>query len=316
MDWLQVIARTREWSDVPIIVLSVRDREEDKVQALDGGADLREAELDPRLLHRRARRLHRRLVGALALHRVVVLLAAHGALLDEGRVAGHVEARALELGLGATELAANLVGGPEGPRRCGEQVARRPLALLVVAGGRWPATWLRIASTEPSVVPSHRRSPDVAFRHLDDETPRAGEGLAFAAETRAPPGRQRQSAWRGQQHVENGTRHAGALDSGATPASAPGRRRASTSASASRDPARPAVLCLAVLISASGRLLRPFLPALVEPDARGGDLLRLRRVQAMLGDVIIAVWYTLALLLVRDSAPPRDRDDVLDAAAG
>src|SRR6266545_2313565 len=36
---LDVIRRLREWSDVPIIVLSVREREEDKVAALNLGAD-------------------------------------------------------------------------------------------------------------------------------------------------------------------------------------------------------------------------------------------------------------------------------------
>ena len=39
MDGTDVIARIREWSDVPIIVLSVRDGEADKVAALDLGAD-------------------------------------------------------------------------------------------------------------------------------------------------------------------------------------------------------------------------------------------------------------------------------------
>jgi len=39
LDGVQVITRTREWSDVPIVVLSVRDREADKVRALDSGAD-------------------------------------------------------------------------------------------------------------------------------------------------------------------------------------------------------------------------------------------------------------------------------------
>ena len=39
VDGLDVIRRIREWSDVPIIVLSVRDREGDKVEALDRGAD-------------------------------------------------------------------------------------------------------------------------------------------------------------------------------------------------------------------------------------------------------------------------------------
>lgn len=39
MDGVEVIQRIREWSQVPIIVLSVREREDDKVKALDAGAD-------------------------------------------------------------------------------------------------------------------------------------------------------------------------------------------------------------------------------------------------------------------------------------
>jgi two-component system KDP operon response regulator KdpE len=39
MDGFEVCARLREWSQVPIIVLSVRDSERDKVAALDRGAD-------------------------------------------------------------------------------------------------------------------------------------------------------------------------------------------------------------------------------------------------------------------------------------
>ena len=39
LDGVEVIRRIREWSQVPIIVLSVRDREDDKVRALDAGAD-------------------------------------------------------------------------------------------------------------------------------------------------------------------------------------------------------------------------------------------------------------------------------------
>ena len=39
LDGVEVIKRIREWSQVPIIVLSVRDRETDKVDALDAGAD-------------------------------------------------------------------------------------------------------------------------------------------------------------------------------------------------------------------------------------------------------------------------------------
>jgi len=39
LDGVEVIKRIRQWSQVPIIVLSVRDREADKVRALDSGAD-------------------------------------------------------------------------------------------------------------------------------------------------------------------------------------------------------------------------------------------------------------------------------------
>jgi two-component system KDP operon response regulator KdpE len=39
MDGVTVLKRLREWSQVPVIILSVRDREEDKVAALDQGAD-------------------------------------------------------------------------------------------------------------------------------------------------------------------------------------------------------------------------------------------------------------------------------------
>lgn len=39
LDGMEVIRRVREWSRVPIIVISVREREDEKVQALDSGAD-------------------------------------------------------------------------------------------------------------------------------------------------------------------------------------------------------------------------------------------------------------------------------------
>ena len=39
LDGVAVLKRLREWSRVPVIVLSVRDREEDKIAALDNGAD-------------------------------------------------------------------------------------------------------------------------------------------------------------------------------------------------------------------------------------------------------------------------------------
>src|ERR1039457_1830325 len=39
MDGIEVIRKIREWSQVPIIVISVREQEEDKIKALDAGAD-------------------------------------------------------------------------------------------------------------------------------------------------------------------------------------------------------------------------------------------------------------------------------------
>ena len=39
IDGLEVVRRIRQWSDVPIIVLSATGLEDRKVAALDGGAD-------------------------------------------------------------------------------------------------------------------------------------------------------------------------------------------------------------------------------------------------------------------------------------
>jgi two-component system KDP operon response regulator KdpE len=39
MDGLEVTKSLREWSEVPIIVISAREQEEDKIRALDAGAD-------------------------------------------------------------------------------------------------------------------------------------------------------------------------------------------------------------------------------------------------------------------------------------
>src|SRR5262249_54026328 len=39
MDGLEVLKRLREWSEVPVVVLTVRDDEQEKVNALDAGAE-------------------------------------------------------------------------------------------------------------------------------------------------------------------------------------------------------------------------------------------------------------------------------------
>lgn len=99
-DGIQVLKRLREWSQTPVLVLSVRDREGDKVAALDQGADdyltkpFGTAELLARL-----RVLLRRAPGAaeepvLAIGPLEVDVAAHVVRVD-GR----------EVGLTATEFA-------------------------------------------------------------------------------------------------------------------------------------------------------------------------------------------------------------------
>jgi two-component system, OmpR family, KDP operon response regulator KdpE len=67
MDGMDVLARVREWSQVPIIVLSARGRENDKVSALNSGADdyLTKPFGVPELLARiKVALRHRALVGA------------------------------------------------------------------------------------------------------------------------------------------------------------------------------------------------------------------------------------------------------------
>ena len=39
MDGVEVTRRLREWTQVPVIILSVREQEDDKIAALDAGAD-------------------------------------------------------------------------------------------------------------------------------------------------------------------------------------------------------------------------------------------------------------------------------------
>jgi two-component system KDP operon response regulator KdpE len=39
MDGIEVIKRLREWNRVPVVILSVREHEDDKIDALDAGAD-------------------------------------------------------------------------------------------------------------------------------------------------------------------------------------------------------------------------------------------------------------------------------------
>ncbi|MBR0347236.1 MAG: winged helix-turn-helix domain-containing protein, partial [Rudaea sp.] len=74
---LDVISRLREWYARPILVLSARNRESDKVGALDLGADVHLTPIEYRLL------------AALARHRGKVMT--HRQLLAEVWGAAHVE---------------------------------------------------------------------------------------------------------------------------------------------------------------------------------------------------------------------------------
>lgn len=65
MDGLEVIRRLREWTSVPIIVLSARGQEHDKVGALDAGADDYVSKpFGPQELLARIRAAQRRAIGA------------------------------------------------------------------------------------------------------------------------------------------------------------------------------------------------------------------------------------------------------------
>ncbi|MFC5456457.1 response regulator transcription factor [Prosthecobacter fluviatilis] len=88
MNGIEVLKRLREWSDVPVLILSVRDQETIKVEALENGADdyvtkpFGTAELLARLTVIQRRRFTRQsaeiMVGPLKLD-----LLHHEAMLDE-----------------------------------------------------------------------------------------------------------------------------------------------------------------------------------------------------------------------------------------
>lgn len=61
MDGLEVLRRLREWSSVPVVILSVRDGADDKIAALDAGADdYVQKPFDTRELLARVRAVQRR----------------------------------------------------------------------------------------------------------------------------------------------------------------------------------------------------------------------------------------------------------------
>lgn len=88
LDGLTVLKRLREWSHTPVVVLTVRDAEEDKVGALDAGADdyvtkpFSTAELLARLRVAQRRALPRDEVSVFEHEGLVIDLAAHTAHRD------------------------------------------------------------------------------------------------------------------------------------------------------------------------------------------------------------------------------------------
>ena len=88
LDGIEVIRRLREWSRVPIIVLSARAQEDDKIHALDAGAD--DYVVKPFA------------VGEL-LARLRVALR-HAATADGSGAAGPIEAGELKIDLGARRI--------------------------------------------------------------------------------------------------------------------------------------------------------------------------------------------------------------------
>ena len=55
LDGIEVIRKVREWSEMPIIVVSARDQDKDKVSALDAGAEI---DLEKRQVFLRGEALH------------------------------------------------------------------------------------------------------------------------------------------------------------------------------------------------------------------------------------------------------------------
>jgi len=100
LDGLEVLKRLREWSEVPVVVLTVRDDEREKVAALDAGADdyVTKPFSSPELLARlRAAQRKTRPVAEIAIFK-------HGDLIVD--LSGHVVTRGgKEVKLSATEYA-------------------------------------------------------------------------------------------------------------------------------------------------------------------------------------------------------------------
>jgi two-component system, OmpR family, KDP operon response regulator KdpE len=113
---IEVCARLRAWTQVPIIVLSVRDSEVDKVQALDRGADdyltkpfgIRELIARVRALLRRPRRSQMATPGVN--HGEPV--SAGGLVVDPARRHARVDSREIELTAHEFELLHLLAANP------------------------------------------------------------------------------------------------------------------------------------------------------------------------------------------------------------
>lgn len=172
LDGAEVLRRLREWSSVPVVVLSVRDREETKVAALDAGADdyvtkpFATSELLARL-----RAARRRASGAVE---ESVLVVGNGELeLDFG--ARRVRVRGAEVRLTPTEYQLLRVLA----RHAGRVVTHRQLLSEVWGPNvarQEPTQYLRVyvghlrekLETDPSQPRWLLTEPGIGYRLVDD----------------------------------------------------------------------------------------------------------------------------------------------------
>lgn len=168
LDGVEVLRRLREWSRVPVLVLSVRDQDDVKVAALDAGADdyLTKPFSTPELLSRlRAVRRRNESPAAEAVFRA--------GPLEVDRAARRVRVAGREVHLTPTEYA--LLRALS--RHPGRVVAHRPLLTEVWGpGAAEQRHYLRVhlANLREKLGPAGalvRTEPGIGYRLLEEFTP-------------------------------------------------------------------------------------------------------------------------------------------------
>ena len=131
MSGLTILARLREWSRVPVIVLTVQNDEADKISALDGGADDYVTKpFDPLVLRARLRNALRRAAPAREAPKHVTVRFADCACDPLARTVTHAQGRSANFTEKEIQLFMALA------RRAGEVVDRDELSRLLT-GGEW-----------------------------------------------------------------------------------------------------------------------------------------------------------------------------------